>query len=180
MGYAFRVVAPEVDEAPGAGESPPACALRIAVDKAHAVAALQTSARPMLVLAADTVVALDGHILGKPTSEDHAREMLERLGGQTHVVITGVCVRGQTGTGHWRDKAFAVQTRVTMKPLSSLEIDAYIRTGEPMDKAGAYAIQGKAAYMVRAIDGSYTNVVGLPLTEVAEAMTEALGISADV
>ena len=111
-----------------------------------------------LVIAADTVVAVDGRILGKPRDGAQAREMLTLLSGRSHTVYTGVTVRrdGEVLTGH-------EATRVRFRPLSPAEIDAYVRTGEPMDKAGAYGIQGLGALLVAGIEGDYFNVVGLPV-----------------
>jgi septum formation protein len=121
------------------------------------------------VLAADTIVVIDGRILGKPGSRQEAKEMLGMLSDQEHRVITGFCLLcGDSG----KSREGTVTTRVRFKNLSSREIDWYLDTGEPFDKAGAYAIQGKAAFMVKEIRGSYTNVVGLPLTEVIEALQE--------
>ncbi len=121
------------------------------------------------VLAADTVVVIDGRILGKPGSRQEAKDMLDMLSDQEHRVITGFCLLyGASG----KSREGTVTTRVRFKNLSSREVDWYLDTGEPFDKAGAYAIQGKAAFMVKEIRGSYTNVVGLPLTEVIEALQE--------
>jgi septum formation protein len=114
------------------------------------------------VLAADTEVALDGTIFGKPADADAARGMLARLSGRTHDVITGVAVR-------WRDDVhFAISdSRVTFRPLSPDEIERYVASGEPFDKAGAYAVQGLAAAFIERIEGSYSGVMGLPLFETA-------------
>jgi len=159
LGYAFEVAVPEIDETPLDGEKPRTFAERLAEEKAHAVA------WDGIVIAADTIVVLNDRILGKPTSDSHAREMLQLLSGNEHEVVTAVCVRGN---GH--NIVFSVATRVTFRNLTDEEIDAYIATGEPMDKAGAYAIQGGAAHMVRSIAGSYTNVVGLPMCELHESL----------
>ena len=120
-----------------------------------------------LVIAADTVVAVDGTVLGKPRDEVHAREMLSLLSGREHTVYTGVTVRrdGQVLTGH-------EATRVRFRPLSPAEIDAYVRSGEPMDKAGAYGIQGLGALLVEGIDGDYCNVVGLPVCRLGRMLVE--------
>jgi len=114
------------------------------------------------ILGADTIVVLDGHIFGKPDDRDEAARMLAQLSGRTHEVVTGLCLK-KTASGI--SKTASVLTRVCFKDLTPNEIDAYIRTGEPMDKAGAYGIQGIGAFLVRSIEGSYTNVVGLPLCE---------------
>ena len=102
--------------------------------------------------------------------------MLRALSGQTHQVITGVCVRGKARDGVETIRDFSVTTDVEFKELCAAEIEAYIESGEPLDKAGAYAIQGRAAYMIRQIRGSYTNVVGLPLTELEEVLSKQFGI----
>jgi septum formation protein len=117
------------------------------------------------VIGADTIVLIDGLILGKPESRQHAVEMLGRLSGQTHQVITGYCI-----CNHSMDKLIAdsVNTDVTFKTLSRQEIEWYTSTSEPFDKAGSYAIQGMGTFIVRKIKGSYSNVVGLPVCEVIE------------
>lgn len=120
-----------------------------------------------LVVSADTVVALDGKILGKPKDKADAFSMLSSLSGRTHTVLTGVCVRlGEKKT------VFCESTRVKFYPLSDGEIEAYIATGEPFDKAGAYGIQGKGALLVEKIDGDYLNVVGLPMARLDRVMRE--------
>ncbi|HSR10597.1 MAG TPA: nucleoside triphosphate pyrophosphatase [Thermodesulfobacteriota bacterium] len=156
----FAAVPAEVDETPRPGENPKKYAARVARDKARKI----SPANPgRWVLAADTIVVYDGKILGKPRDRRAAREMLLALSGREHEVITGYClVKGST------TREALVITRVVFKPLSAREIEWYLDTGEPFDKAGAYAIQGKASFMVKGIRGSYTNVVGLPLTEVVE------------
>ena len=114
---------------------------------------------------ADTIVCIDDMILGKPASQEEARAMLERLSGQTHVVVTGYCIRCTKLDRKIVDHA---ETRVRFKTLSPGEIEWYVHTDEPFDKAGAYAIQGLGTFLVKAVDGSYTNVVGLPVCEVIE------------
>jgi septum formation protein len=124
------------------------------------------------VLGADTVVSLGKRLLGKPVSLREAKKFLEALNNRTHEVITSFCLINQS-----LKKALArsVYTRVTFKRFSRREIDWYLQTGEPLDKAGAYAIQGRGSFLVREIKGSYTNVVGLPLTEVLEALEKNAG-----
>lgn len=161
LGLEFDVRIPEIDETPLPGEKPRPFAERVAREK---TAAIEADGQTVLV-AADTVVVLDETILGKPTDERHAFEMLSGLSGRTHEVITGVCVkRGE------KSVVFSVSTGVAFRDLGKKEIESYIASGCPMDKAGAYAIQGGAAHMVRAINGSYTNVVGLPLCELHECL----------
>jgi septum formation protein len=124
------------------------------------------------VLGADTVVSLGKRILGKPDSLREAKKFLEALNNRTHEVITSYCLINQS-----LKKALArsVYTRVTFKHFSRREIDWYLQTGEPLDKAGAYAIQGRGSFLVREIKGSYTNIVGLPLTEVLETLEKHAG-----
>lgn len=136
-----------------------------ALAKAKAVAAENPN---IPVLGADTVVALNGEIFGKPGNDDNARKMLRRLAGRTHQVWTGIAwvSRGETYTD-------VVCTDVNMEPIGETAIDNYVATGEPLDKAGAYAIQGRAAVFIDSIEGSYSNVVGLPLAAVAKLAREA-------
>lgn len=146
------------------GERPGDRVARLARTKARDVAQT-TDGR--FFLGADTVVVLDGEMLGKPRDATDAERMLGRLSGRTHEVMTGYEVYDKLGT---RGCGEVVTTRVEFKSLSPREIRAYVATGCSYDKAGAYAIQGRAAYMVRRVEGSYTNVVGLPLCEVVETL----------
>jgi len=161
LGLEFTVEVPQIDESLLPGEAARPFVERLALGKAKAIAADPGT----VLIAADTIVVQGGAILGKPASEAHAFEMLAKLSGQIHEVITGVCVRRDTLC-----RVFSVATEVVFRRLEEDEIRAYIASGCPMDKAGAYAIQGGAAHMVRAIRGSYTNVVGLPLCELHEAL----------
>ncbi len=147
--------------------SPAENVLAIARAKAEAVAA---SSGDCLVLAADTDVALDGEILGKPVDAEDAKRMLHRLRGRAHTVLTAVVVIDPRSERVWNE---VVQSEVTIRELGDAEIDAYVATSEPVDKAGGYAIQGKAASMVEAVDGCYTNVVGLPVCAVRRLLTAA-------
>lgn len=158
LGLAFTVRAADVDETPRPGEPPRDYVLRLAVEKAAA------RAEPgELVLAADTVVVLDGDLLGKPCDEADARAMLARLAGREHAVYTGVALFEPDGGGAGRRAAAAATSRVRIAPLTEEEIRWYAATGEPLDKAGSYAVQGVGAMFVEEIFGNYTNVVGLPL-----------------
>jgi septum formation protein len=152
-GVPVEVRPAHIDESLHPGEAPRRHALRLAVEKA---AAIQGDA----VLGADTVVCLDDHVLGKPADAAEANEILGRLSGREHRVHTAVALR-IAGRTHTR----VCTTRVTFRELSAGEIDAYIATGEPFDKAGAYGIQGHGGALVDRVRGSYTNVVGLPLRE---------------
>ncbi|MBI3637172.1 MAG: septum formation protein Maf [Candidatus Rokubacteria bacterium] len=154
----FRVRPSDVNERLAPGPLPDAV-MALAEAKARAVAA---AAGAGIVLGADTIVVLDGEALGKPATAAEARVMLRRLAGREHQVITGVAVV-DAATG--RSQTVAVRTRVRMHAYDDATIDAYVATGEPMDKAGAYAIQEGGARLVAGYDGSYTNVVGLPLEE---------------
>lgn len=162
----FEINVPNIDESVLPAERPLAYAARVATDKADAV----RIAEEEVVLAADTIVVFGSQILGKPNDAVHAREMLKMLSGRTHEVITGFCLRSAQKT-----IVRTVSTEVQFASLSDEEIAQYVLTGEPMDKAGSYAIQGGAAYMVRRIDGSYSNVVGLPLCEVIELLRSEFG-----
>lgn len=164
LGLAPEVVPPEIDEAVRAGEAPEAYVERLAQEKAAQVARGLPGA---LVLAADTTVALGADVLGKPASEAEARHMLGRLSGTWHEVFTGVAVDGPLRA------SLVVRTRVEFRPLSAGEIAWYVATGEPMDKAGAYAVQGRAGAFVARLEGSPTNVVGLPLAEAAALLARA-------
>lgn len=166
LGIPFSVVtAPEAEPEPEQDEAPAVYARRAAHAKTVPVAIDHPEA---CTIGADTIVVLGQEIMGKPADDMHALDMLSRLTGVTHEVITGVCVVLPSG----QTISFAVSTKVTMAhhPLSSLV--AYIRTGEPADKAGAYAIQGIGSFLVERIDGSWSNVVGLPLVELLDVLVQ--------
>ena len=168
LGLRFRVVAPSIVETPHPGERPAAHARRLAVEKARAVAARVRG--PAIIIAADTIVVEGRHILGKPAHRADAARMLRHLSDRRHAVISGFCVLETRAGRPPREVARTVTTAVEFKRLTREEIAGYIATGEPMDKAGAYAIQGIGSFMVRAIRGSYTNVVGLPVAELADVL----------
>ena len=167
VGVPFRVVPSGIDEIPRSGESPSRFVRRAALDKAEAVAALHPSS---FVLSADTIVVADGRILGKPRDRAEARRMLARLAGREHRVYTAVCLlcreRG------FRELGTEV-TRVRFRPLTPAEVAAYARTGECDDKAGAYAAQGAGMLLIDRIAGSFSNVVGLPMTRVVAMLARA-------
>lgn len=163
VGLALQVKAPEVDETAAPAEAPIPYALRVARAKAAAVDS------PLPILAADTVVALDGEILGKPQTPQHAQQMLAQLSGRTHHVHTAVVVRRGA---HYDSQV--VTTAVRFRYLSASEIETYVATGEPLDKAGAYGIQGHGGALVDQVEGSYTNVVGLPLAETLRLLDLAI------
>jgi nucleoside triphosphate pyrophosphatase len=165
-GISFVVQAADIDETPLADEAPRNCAERLAWAKALAVWRLR---QQDTVLGADTIVVVDGEILGKPRDPDDAVRMLRLLSGRAHLVITGVCVvepvaRGQgLGASETVPRTASETTLVTMSELAEEEICDYVAGGEPMDKAGAYAIQGRASRWIPRIEGDYSNVVGLPV-----------------
>jgi septum formation protein len=169
IGVEYRVQPVDVDETPRQGEAPEAFARRMALEKAWAGWKAQGSGLP--VLGADTVVSLGGAILGKPADRDDALHMLGRLSGATHQVFSAVAlVHGQ------REALRLSSTQVRFRTLAPAEISAYWDSGEPADKAGAYAIQGLGALFVEHIEGSYTGVVGLPLCETGQLL-DAFGVA---
>jgi septum formation protein len=167
-GVAVTVLSADIDESPLPGEAAVAMARRLARSKADRVQRGLVDAA--VVVAADTIVVRDGAILSKPTDDADARRMIASLSGREHDVITGYAVVSPTG-----EIVDAITTRVRFRPLSAALIADYVSTGEPRDKAGAYGIQGIGSKLVVAIDGSYTNVVGLPLVEVLGAIADLGG-----
>ena len=162
-GFAFDVIAPDVDETRIPAESASAYVRRLAEEKARTAAQLfasRESAVQAIVIGADTVVVADGLVLGKPASREDAREMLARLSGKVHEVHTGLAL-ARLPRGHVH--VFEEVTRVEFAEIAAGEISAYIVSGEPSDKAGAYAIQGLGGKFVKRIEGCYFNVMGLPL-----------------
>ena len=167
LGIEFDVIYPDVDETLRNGESPEELVLRLSKEKAENVSSeIDDKA---VILAADTVVVLGDAILGKPGSEDEAGQMLGMLSGKTHMVTTGFTLMDESCAELHSEAVF---TEVKFKRLAAEEIDGYIKTGEPIDKAGAYAIQGKGSFMVEEINGSFTNVVGLPLSRVVDVLSQ--------
>lgn len=152
----------DIDESVSIGELPEEYVQRLAFEKA--MAGIKVS-NGLPVLAADTSVVVDGKILGKPESQQEAVDMLQRLSGRSHQVITGVALVGTEGESG-ANICTSVSTLVHFLPINKQQIQAYVETLEPMDKAGAYGIQGKAAVFVEKIEGSYSNVVGLPLEQI--------------
>lgn len=161
IGVTYKTSAMDIDESVHGNETPDHYVLRLAKEKALAGLSLHPD---MLVLAADTTVVVDGDILGKPENDQDAKDMLMQLSGSVHQVLTGIAI-GKNTQGQIIIESQAVQTEVYFAELNAAQIDHYIKTGEPMGKAGAYGIQGKAALFVERIEGSYSNVVGLPLAE---------------
>jgi septum formation protein len=170
----FSVLSSAVDETPLAGESPAELVQRLADAKAELVSARAIA--PAIVIAADTEVVLDGHILGKPRTTEDARQMLTRLSGRTHAVLTGVTLVRLPDAER---RSFVETTHVQFAPIPEEEITRYLGTGEPFDKAGSYAIQGRAGRYVPRIEGCYFNIVGLPLARLYQELKE-LGWSEDL
>ncbi len=164
MGLAYRTFSSAIDERCGPKEAAEPYALRMAREKA--LVAVSELGRELPVLAADTVVVVDGAILGKPADQADATAMLERLSGRSHHVISALALVDINGAMQQE----ASLTAVSFRPLKRREIQAYVATGESMDKAGAYAIQGLAAAFIARIEGSYSGVMGLPLYETAELL----------
>jgi septum formation protein len=166
-GFAFEVVPSDVPEIPQAGETPEAFAQRVAREKALEIAARRPDA---YVLGADTIVVVGDLLLGKPVDADDARRMLRLLSGRTHRVLTAVAlVEPRTAP-----QEVVVETEVEFRALTTEDIDAYLRSGEPFDKAGAYAVQGVGGKFVARVCGSLSNVIGLPMETVTELLRRRL------
>jgi len=172
-GFSFQTISSAVDETPIPNESPSDIVQRLADAKAELIAARAVG--PAIIIAADTVVTLDGRLFGKPRSTDDARHMLEQLSGRTHSVLTAVTLIRLPDAER---RSFVESTLVHFAPLSADDISRYLATGEPHDKAGAYAIQGQAGRFILRIEGDYLNVVGLPLARTTQALHD-LGFSED-
>jgi septum formation protein len=168
LGVSFRRAVSQVDETQRPGEDPYACAVRLACEKAADVAAQADPSE--LVIGGDTIVVLDGAILGKPTDRPHAIETLQKLAGKRHTVCTALALADHAGvlcSGEER-------TDVFFHPVTRAQIEAYVEGGEPMDKAGAYGIQGMGAFLVDRIAGNLDNVVGLPRTLLESLARDAI------
>jgi septum formation protein len=170
-GITFEIRRVEVDERARPGEGPFEYVRRLAEEKA--MTALEDAPQGALVLGADTTVVVDGEILGKPVDQAEARRMLERLSGRTHQVITGVCLARHNTHGALVTEVDAEVTEVEFETISDAEIADYVGSGEPMDKAGAYGIQGRASRWIPRIHGCYFNVVGLPVARVCAMLARA-------
>jgi septum formation protein len=170
IGVSFQLVAVEIDESVRPGEDPAAYVARLAAAKASAGAAVRPAGREAPVLAADTAVLLGGDILGKPADAADGARMLRRLSGRTHEVLTAVALAGAAGI-----ESRLSRSTVSFRAISDAEIHDYWRTGEPCDKAGGYAIQGRAAVFVQDLRGSFSGVMGLPLYETA-ALLDGAGV----
>lgn len=178
LGIVCKVVSPHADETPRKGEKPAALVARLALAKARSVATkLKHGARTSLIISADTIVVEPSgkKILNKPRSTREAFQMLQKLQGVTHTVLTGYCILEidpdeKKGFAHSHIRI--VRSRVTMRALSPTQIRAYIKSGEPMDKAGSYAAQGIGMALIEKINGSYANVVGLPVSQLIRDLEE--------
>ena len=157
-GFGFRNISPDTDELPSDGEAPEDMVIRLAEEKARAV--MDKVPKNAIVLGVDTTVVLDGEAIGKPSGPDDAVEMILRLAGRSHLVFSGYTLLVDGAVV----ESGCVESAVTMKPLTRAEAEAYVATGEPLDKAGAYAIQGASGGdLVANLDGSFSNVMGLPM-----------------
>ena len=181
LGITVTVIKSDVDESRLPGEPPLTYVRRLSIEKAHAVAmgvnepAVILAADTVVIVAADTIGLLDGDILGKPADAEEARAMLQRLRNRTHTVCTALTLLTIEPDAPGRELTRLTQTRVTMRDYGDDEILRYIATADPFDKAGSYAIQHEGFHPVASIDGSYTNVVGLPVETLREMLAE-LGV----
>lgn len=164
LGISFQTIPAIIDETPLPGELSTAFALRMAKEKAATIASDNEDA---CIIGADTVVTLDQKIFGKPATAEEARVFLQKLQGKAHTVITGVAIKHAKNT---IEESFSVATEVVFEQYSNAVLDAYIGTGDPMDKAGGYGIQSYGGFLVKAIEGSYSNVVGLPMSHLITAL----------
>lgn len=164
VGLKFKTIPAHINEIYLDGESPQQHVKRLASDKAMVIAKKYPKA---MVLGADTIVVIDGLILGKPKNKTQARKMLQKLSGREHKVFTGFTIAHADANIH---RTKIIQSAVQFKTISPKEMDWYVACDEPYDKAGGYAVQGKGAYFIQSICGSYTNVIGLPLCEVLEEL----------
>ncbi len=176
LGYSFDVMVPNNEELHKPGEPPADYVQRNSLEKASNILTQldEASHSDCLIITGDTVVALGDDILEKPKSRQQAFQMLTSLSGNRHTVYSGVCI---THPENQKQSVFFVKTDVFFKNLTAEEINRYIDSGEPMDKAGSYALQGIGAYMVRKVEGSYSNVIGMPLCELWESLTEEFGVT---
>ncbi|MBW2275257.1 MAG: septum formation inhibitor Maf [Deltaproteobacteria bacterium] len=173
-GVEFEVIPADIPELQREGEAPRAFAERLAGEKALAVAQRVGPAPRRWVLGADTIVVLGDAVLGKPDDPEHAVQLLSRLVGRRHRVITGVALVDSEGL---RSEGLSVTSEVSMHPASADEIRSYVATGESLDKAGAYALQGEGRRFVDRVEGSESNVIGLPLAATLELLAESAGLT---
>lgn len=167
IGVQYRVCVSECDES--SEESDPAALVALLAER-KAAAVAKKAACPSVIIGSDTVVALENTILGKPQNAERASQMLHRISGKQHKVYTGVCVIIKEKDGTKRTRVFSEEATVHIAELTDLQIEEYIKTGEPFDKAGAYACQGNFATYVKRIEGDYNTIVGLPLAALYECL----------
>ena len=165
IGVKFDIKAVDIDETPACGELAEHYVQRLALEKAQAAKAFYPNS-DVLIIGSDTSVIVDGEILGKPDNKEHAFSMLQKLSGRTHIVLTAVAMVGQ------KTESFVNATQVTFETLSDDDLEWYWATGEPLGKAGAYAIQGRAAVFIAHLEGSFSGVMGLPLYETAQLLKQ--------
>lgn len=180
-GFELTIIPAQIDESRIPGETPVELVGRLAAEKAEAVrASLGAGVRDDLLVAADTIVWMGDEALGKPSDASDATAMLHELSGRTHHVSTGVCaMRLAPGGGRIAETRFVETTDVTFWELTEAEVAAYVATGEPLDKAGAYGIQGAGRMLVRRVDGDYPNVVGLPVARLVRELGRLMSGDAD-
>lgn len=181
-GFELTIIPAQIDESRIPGETPVELVGRLAAEKAEAVrASLGAGVRDDLLVAADTIVWMGDEALGKPSDASDATAMLHELSGRTHHVSTGVCalLLGDDGSS-LRAASFVETTDVTFWDLTDAEVDAYVATGEPLDKAGAYGIQGAGRMLVRSVSGDYQNVVGLPVSRLVRELAALVGDGRDL
>jgi septum formation protein len=175
VGLTFETIAPTSDETPHRGEKPDALVKRLAFDKARSVR--EKVLGPAIIIAADTIVVSPNGktILGKPKDRSEAEKTLKSLVGKTHTVLTGYCILVREAGEAEKKRIRRVKSQVKMRALSPREITRYVNSGEPMDKAGAYAAQGIGTALVESLRGSYTNVVGLPIAQLLLDLEQMVG-----
>ena len=173
LGLEFEVIPSRVDETVPPGITPEELVRSLASEKAHDVLKTLDSGRDTVVIGADTMVVLDGELIGKPEDEEDAMRMLRRLSAKTHTVFTGVCVLKQQRHGDLKSFEHVESSLVTFRKLDEKEISAYVATREPLDKAGAYALQGVGAALVARLEGCYTNIIGLPVPTIVSMLRQA-------
>lgn len=167
LGLDFAVMPSGADETFRQGESPSAHTLRLSAEKAGLIAVVHPGS---WVLGADTIVVIDGAVLGKPVDPEEARQMLKKLSARAHTVFTGFTLARQYAR---ISVGKVIESTVLFRAISEDEMDWYVNSPEPYDKAGAYAVQGRGAFFIKEINGSYTNVMGLPLCELVDVLKEA-------
>lgn len=175
LGFTIDVIAPNIEEAILPNQTHEDYVMCNAMLKARTVLdkiSIEFKHKDYLLIAADTIVVLNNRLFGKPKDEKEAKIMLKNLSGKAHMVLSGLYVMYHTISNKIQERTICVSSKVYIKSLSDQEIDRYVLSGEPMDKAGAYAAQGIGAYMIQKIEGSYTNVVGLPLCELITILME--------